>query len=364
VVVAEAGTEDDSSVQRTGRSTPAIAATNLLERSEQLSALEVRLDEVVEDGLGHLVLVRGEAGIGKTALLRQFCAGLPRRVRPLWCGCDPLFTPRPLGPLLDVADEIGGALGAQLGEAAKPHEVAAALLGELGLTAPAVLVVEDIHWADEATLDVLRIVSRRVRTLPLLVIASYREEQLERTHPLRLVLGELAGLEAITRMDLDALSGEAVQLLAESSSLDHDELHARTAGNPFFVTEALAAASERIPDTVRDAVLARAARLRPAARSLLDAVSVVPQRAETWLIEALLDVPAGAMQECLTSGMLRADAVGVAFRHELARLAIEDSIAPDERVAFHRRALSALADPAGGAPDLARLAHHAEAAGA
>ncbi len=350
-------------MQRTGQSRPAIATTNLLERSEQLSALEGCLAEVVEDGRGHLVLVRGEAGIGKTALLRQFCAGLPQRVRPLWCGCDPLFTPRPLGPLLDVAGEIGGALGAQIGEAAKPHEVAAALLSELELTTPAVLVVEDVHWADEATLDVLRIVSRRVHTVPVLVIASYREEQLERTHPLRLVLGELAGLEAITRMDLDALSAAAVQLLAESSPLDHDGLYARTAGNPFFVTEALAAASEQIPDTVRDAVLARAARLRPAARSLLDAVSVVPQRAETWLIEALLDTQAGAMQECLTSGMLRADAVGVAFRHELARLAIEDSIAPDEHVAFHRRALSALADPPGGAPDLARVAHHAEAAG-
>ncbi len=336
--------------------------TDLLERSEQMSVLEGCLAAVSKDARGHVVLVRGEAGIGKTALLRQFCAELPPSVQALWSGCDPLFTPRPLGPLLDVARESGGALVAQIEETAKPHEVAAALLDELGSIAPGVLVIEDVHWADEATLDVLRIVSRRAHTVPVLLIASYRDEELERTHPLRLVLGDLAGIEAVTRVDVEGLSASAVELLAESSPLDHELLYSRTGGNPFFVTEALAAADERIPDTVRDAVLARSARLSPWARSLLDAVAIVPQRAETWLIEALLQPPAGVLEECLASGMLRADAVGVAFRHELARLAIEESVAPDERLALHRRALTVLAEPPVGVPDLARVTHHAEAA--
>ena len=130
-----------------------------------------------------------------------------------------------------------------------------------------------------------------------------------------------------------------------------------------FVTEALAAQTERVPATVRDAVSARAARLSVPARAVLDAVAVVPQRAEVWLLEALTDGSLEALDECLSSGMLRAELDGVAFRHELARFAVEESIAPDCAVALHRRAVAVLAEPVVGAPDLARLAHHAEAAG-
>jgi predicted ATPase len=145
--------------------------------------------------------------------------------------------------------------------------------------------------------------------------------------------------------------------------VDAEELYRKTAGNPFFVVEALATGVEGIPDTVRDAVLARAARLSPAAGEILEAVAVVPPRAELWLLEALAGVAAGPLDECLASGMLVAEAAGVAFRHELARLAVEESMSPHRRLALHRRALAALADPPGGRPDLARLAHHAECAG-
>jgi DNA-binding CsgD family transcriptional regulator/tetratricopeptide (TPR) repeat protein len=110
-------------------------------------------------------------------------------------------------------------------------------------------------------------------------------------------------------------------------------------------------------------VLARAARLSPEGGRLLEAVAVVPPQAELWLLEALAGDAADGLDECLASGMLVAAAAGVAFRHELARLAVEESVPPHRRVELHRRALAALADPPGGAPDLARLAHHAEAAG-
>jgi DNA-binding CsgD family transcriptional regulator len=332
-----------------------------LERTEQLEALTTSLADVLSRKRGRMVVVRGEAGIGKTALLRAFCESLPAHVGQLWSACDPLFTPRPLGPLLDLAPQLGGEVGARIAGTAKPHDLAAALLETFDGTAVTVLVVEDIHWADEASLDVLRLVGRRVGTVPALVVVSYREEQLDRTHPLRLVLGELAGAE-VTRVDLHGLSLAAVERLARGSAFDHEELRERTAGNPFFVTESLAAAGDHVPDTVRDAVLARAARLAPPARAMLDAVAVVPQRAETWLIEALLSAQPGVLEECLTSGMLRGEGEGVAFRHELARLAIEESIPPDERVTLHPRALGALSDPPGGAPDLARLSHHAEGA--
>jgi DNA-binding CsgD family transcriptional regulator/tetratricopeptide (TPR) repeat protein len=265
--------------------------------------------------------------------------------------------------LLDIARATNGELRARVESGAKPHDVAAALIEELEAPAPTVLALEDVHWADEATLDVVRLLARRAEGVPALILVSYRDEQLHRAHPLRVMLGELPAGRSLMRIELGALSAEAVAALAERATIDARELFEKTAGNPFFVTETLAAGIERVPPTIRDAVLARAARLRPPARALLDAVAVVPRRAEVWLLEALTEGALGALDECLSSGILRAEADGVAFRHELARLAIEQSLPPDRAVALHRRALAALAERAIGVPDLARLAHHAEAAG-
>jgi DNA-binding CsgD family transcriptional regulator len=321
------------------------AEVELLEREEPLDALSA-----ASHGMA---FVAGEAGIGKTALLLHFAESIGRRV--LWARCDPLYTPRPLGPLLDL--DAGARLRARLDDGAPPHDVAAALLDEIDGARGALLVLEDLHWADEATFDVVRLIARRVERA--LVVASYRDEQVSRSHPLRLLLGEVPNA---TRIELHGLSPAAVAALAAPVGIDPSELHARTAGNPFFVTEALAAGGG-MPSTVRDAVLARAARLTDPGRDLLDAAAVVPQAVELWLLEGLVQLPPGALDECLASGMLRTEGDAVAFRHDLARLAIEESLAPDRRIALHRLALAALADPPTGRRDLARLAHHAEAAG-
>jgi DNA-binding CsgD family transcriptional regulator/tetratricopeptide (TPR) repeat protein len=305
----------------------------------------------------------GEAGVGKTALTRRFCDEQRHAVRVVWGACDALYTPRPLGPFLDVAEITGGELEELVQSGARPHEVAASLMRELGERVPTILVLEDLHWADEATLDVLRLLGRRIDAIPALVLATYRDDELDRFHPLRIVLGELATSQAVARLKLQPLSQAAVATLAERSGVDGDELYRKTAGNPFFVTEALAAAEEEIPHSVRDAVLSRTARLSPPARTLLGAVAVAPPYVELWLLEAIADHAIDQLAECLSSGMLTPGAGGVAFRHELARLAVEESLSPDRSAALHRRALAALADPPTGAPDLARLAHHAEAAG-
>jgi DNA-binding CsgD family transcriptional regulator len=331
--------------------------TGLLERERELAALEERLADVLTTGRGRLVVVGGEAGVGKTALLRELCARHDRSTRILWGACDSLFTPRPLGPLLDIADETGGELGRLLEADVPPHEVASALLRELAGT-PAILVVEDLHWADEATLDVLRLLARRAETVPALVVGSYRDDQLERTHPLRIVLGELGG--TIGRLTVGPLSADAVAALAEPYGVDADELFGLTGGNPFFVTEALAAREGRIPPTVRDAVLARAARLSADAAAVLEAVAVAHPHVEPWLLDAL--APGDGVDECLASGMLVAGSDSIAFRHELARLAVAESLPPTRRLALHREALVVLA-AAPGRADLARLSHHADAAG-
>src|SRR5262249_23943102 len=158
-----------------------------------------------------------------TALLRQFCDGAPARV--LWGGCDALHTPTPLGPLLDVARTTGGDLAERVEAGATPHVVAAALMGELATRSPTLLVVEDVPRADEATLDVLRILGRRVETVPALVLASFREDELDRVHPLRLLLSELATSRAAARLPVAPLSETAVAALAETHGLDGEALH-------------------------------------------------------------------------------------------------------------------------------------------
>ena len=243
-----------------------VTQVELLERSDHLASLDELLASVVATGRGRFVAVAGEAGAGKTALARRFCDGA-RGARVLWGACDPLFTPRPLGPMIDVAEAAGGEFAAAIEQGGKPYEVAAALLRELASRGPTLLVLEDLHWGDEATFDVVRLLGRRVETVRALVLVTFRDDELDRLHPLRVVLGELATGGAVDRLPVRPLSQAAVARLAETASVDATALYLATNGNPFFVTEVLAAGGAQVPSTVRDAVLARAARLSPEARS-------------------------------------------------------------------------------------------------
>jgi DNA-binding CsgD family transcriptional regulator/tetratricopeptide (TPR) repeat protein len=345
----------------TGSLTPPPLGAGLLERSDPLETLSRLLAEVASSSGGRLVLIRGEAGIGKTALVERFCDE-QQGLRILRGACDALFTPRPLGPFLDIAHAVGAELQRLATSNPKPYELATALLGELASATVTILVVEDAHSADEATVDVLRIVARRIASCPALIVVTLRDDELDRRHPLRGLLGELSLAGRSRRIDLQPLSPAAVAVLARAYRFDPDDLYRKTNGNPFFVTEALAAGTPGVPDTVRDAVLARAARLTPTARELIDAASIASPHAELWLLEGLAPGALGSLEECVNGGMLRSRRGGVSFRHELARLAIERSLPPDRRMALHRQALVTLADPPDGNLDLARLAHHAEAA--
>ena len=218
----------------------------LLERSGSLDALEGMLADVRGRAQGRMMLVGGEAGVGKTALLRSFCEAQPEPVRVLWGNCEPLGTPRPLGPLLDVGEQTGGELAALLAGPARPHEVARGILRELAGGVPTVLVLEDVHWADDATLDVMTLLAGRIASVPALVLASFREDELDRAEQLRFVLGEM--VRGPGRMKLEALSRESVARLAAERSVDAEALYRRTAGNPFFVVEALASEDEQLPD--------------------------------------------------------------------------------------------------------------------
>ena len=325
----------------------------LLERDDHLATLDARLADVRGTGRGQLILLAGEAGAGKTAVVRAF-EDRQRAVTVYTGACEALFTPRPLGPLLDIAAEIGGELAELTERGASAGEVLAALARTV--RGSAVVVVEDLHWADEATLDLVHLLGRRAAGMPVLFIATYRDDQLDRDHPLRVVLGELTGAH---RMSVEPLSPSAVEQLAAPLGVDPAALHTRTGGNAFYVTEVLAREDAATPATVRDAVLARAARLDPPARRLLEAVAITRPRAEIWLLEQIAPGELPELEACVASGMLRAERDAVAFRHEIARATIEDELAPDRHVALHRAALAALV----GRGEPARLAHHAEAAG-
>lgn len=331
----------------------------LVEREHQLGSLAAHLADVRSGGSGRMVFVGGEAGVGKTTLLTAFVA---QAAAPSWRGsAEPLHAPRALGPLLDVAAQVGGRLADVVDSGAGSVDLVAALAAQLPTGEVGVLVLEDVHWADEATLDFLRVLGRRLDRIPLLVLVSYRDDELGRAHPLRTLLGELATERAVHRLGVPTLSVAGVAELAGTNARSAGALHQLTQGNPFFVSEVLAAGADSVPDTVRDAVLARRARLDRPAQELLDVVAVFPGRAEVWLLEQVADDLAG-LETCLSSGMLVADGAAVRFRHELARVSVEESLSPEVRVGLNARAVRAMVD-ATELVDPARVAHHAEQAG-
>ena len=335
-------------------------SVRLVERETQLASLAQYAEEA-RDGSGRVVLVSGEAGVGKSALLEHFQRELAD-VRWLTGACDGLFTPRALGPLLDAADQLGGELSELCRIGAPREHLFGGLLHQL--SAPdtlTVLVVEDVHWADEATLDLLRFVGRRIRNSPALVIVSYRDDSLGADEPLRVALGELATQRTTRRLTLPPLSERGVADLARGTGVEPGSLHRLTGGNPFFVTEVLQTISGDLPVSVRDAVLARVAGLSAEARQVLDAAAVIGSRIPPQLLSSVTGATPAMVDELVTCGVLTGDAAQLRFRHEIARMAVQATIAPHRSVMAHRGILDALR--AGGCGDYARMAFHAEGAG-
>ena len=215
---------------------------DLFERDPELAELRRRCGR--HGGRGRVVLLHGEAGIGKTSLINALRGDPPRRRtgahRFVRCHVDPPYA-RPVA-------RPCGAVGPRLGEALRAgdrEEVLTAIQEELIVAPGTVLVIEDAHWADEATLDVLRFLARRIDDLPVVVVLTYRDE-LDRDHPLTRLLGDLGHGDRVERIALHHLSAAAVGALAAGSGLDARSHLRDTEGNPYFVSELVASADEAV----------------------------------------------------------------------------------------------------------------------
>ncbi len=340
-----------------------MCAQPLLERDLYVSRLSAALEQA-SAGHGHIVLVSGEAGIGKTSFVEHFVETVGKAACVLVGNCDPLSTPTPLGPLYDIARQTDGRLLAHL-ENGTPR--AALFSGMLALVneteRPTVVVIEDIHWADGATLDLVKYLGRRIATTRILVVLTYRDDEVGGQPALRGLLGDLAASKSTARIELPRLSKEAVRALIADRPLDACALYRQTSGNPFYVTEVLSSDGGGLPATVRDAVLARAARLAPAGRAVLDAAAVIGSRIDPSMLERVLGGVVEGLADCIQVGVLEADGDSIAFRHELGREAVLADVDPARRREFNRLAFEALKSAGGKRSDLSLLVQYAAGAG-
>ena len=331
----------------------------LVEREGCLASLAAGLEHAMA-GHGRLVFIGGEAGIGKTSVVSAFAADVPSDVAVRRGFTDNLTTPVALGSLVEAVPELSDLVdtGGPIDRPRLFRRLRDAIAG-----APTVLILEDVHWADEATLEILRFLGRRLDGLRLLTLATFRSEEVSPRHPLAAAMGDLATAPGVERVAVEPLSAAAVRTLVAKSAagIDPDHLHERTGGNAFYVTEVLAAPGDDVPATVRDAVLSRLTRLSDSARDVLAAAAVLGQPSDAQLLADVAARPADSVDECVDHGLLVNERAGWAFRHELARVAVENTVTPAQATALHRRAFAALNER--GVDDDRLLAHHASVAG-
>lgn len=337
----------------------------LLEREKTLEKMRAALAQV-RQGAGRTLLLSGEAGIGKTTVVSHFVQEQQTAdCRVLWGACESLFTPRTLGPLVDFATQLDPSVLRAIAAADGSTSIFSAFLADLSASSqPTLILFEDVHWADHATLDLIKFLGRRISRVSALLVMTYREDELPIGHPLLAVLGELPSAQ-VERLPLAPLSRQAVHQLELDSGRVMVGLFEKTNGNPFYVTEVLASAGQEVPRNVHDAVLARLGHLSDVSVLLCERVSVTPGSVELALLKQSatlsgVDVDR-AIDECVQAGVLQIHGDTLRFRHELARLAVHEVLLPQRRRHLHADALQALLDYPGATKAL--VVYHAVEAG-
>ena len=269
----------------------------LLERDAQIERLTGLFSQARSGG--RVAAVLGEAGAGKTSLVEAFARTLQGQARVLRSACEDLSIPEPLGPLYDLARAAGWSLpsvGAE-GSRLRLFSEVLQLLADDG--DPTVLIIEDVHWADDASLDLVRFLGRRIAGSGVLLILTARNDVSEGQRRLRRALAEIPA-ETITRMEVPPLSQAAVAQLTAQAGLDAALVFLATEGNAFFTSELIAAGgADMLPGSVTDAVLRRADQLPREARRALDVAAVFPRHAEVAVLSDVLGDDARALRDCV-----------------------------------------------------------------
>ncbi len=310
-----------------------------LERDSELGLMDDLLDDVDSSG-GKVVLIRGEAGIGKSSLVREFIDRHARDVSVYFGSCDDLLITQPFAPFWDIARDEPS-IAEPLYDANRSGVLGATLDLLSRSLRPSIVVLEDTHWADEATLDAIKYLGRRIARTNGLLLLTYRDGEVDYDHPLRRVIGDLPP-QSVVRIQLGGLSLSAVASIVGESDLDANEIMQATNGNPFLATEMASVGGEVIPVSLQDSVIARVQRLSPGAREMLKTLSVIPEpipRAEAIRLNEGSD---SRIDECVRRGLLDVDGELVAFRHELIRRTVESSLTSTERMAANRTVLESL----------------------
>ena len=325
----------------------------LLERGPDLRTLEKAAADLAFSGA--TILVSGEAGFGKTALIRKFVSSLDHRFLVLFGTCDAFEAPVAYTPLYEMLDRLPAELRSVIREQAGFQIVNTAMF-DVMRAERTVLILEDVHWADEATLGLIRHLGRRITEANSLLVLSYRPEELDPAHPLQSVLADVG--TSATRVELAALSLDAVRLLAADTGLSPEAVHAVTLGNPFFVDQVLRQPEAPVPESVSESVLASARQLPAAAMELLEMVALSPEGLELELIGELRPDAGPLVDMAHQRRLLEINGGRVRCRHELIRASVERSMPPARRQRFHSRLLAALEKRPASRPGSAALAHH------
>lgn len=337
----------------------------LIERDDALKSFNL-MRERLDQGLGGIILVGGEAGIGKTALMSACFQQYQQGYRWVWGGCDALFTPRALGPIYDIASLLGCDIDLLLSQENGRARLFSALLHALqNSEQPIILVFEDFHWADHASLDLLKFLGRRINFTKTLLVVTFRDDEMGDNHPLRLVLGDLPH-NLCERIKLEPISLQSVTSMALSQGYRGDDVYQITSGNPFFVTELLAAKyddNSKVPASIKDAISSRLNRLNIVQREFLELLSTMPGASHETLLQSLFGEQIHHHITAATRGgiLVHGPKGEVKFRHELARLATLERLSASSKRQCHEQILIKL-QALSSRPPVDLFVHHAAGA--
>ena len=331
----------------------------LIERAGFLTSLLSSFDHVAR-GEGHCILLGGEAGMGKTSLVRAFCKEIKSNCKIYQGTCDALFSPRPLAPLYDIIWQMGSDIRDNDGSTTDRAALFSRFLYELeyqkGTT---VIVIEDIHWADEATLDFIKFFVRRITRVHSLFIVTYRDDEIHSRHPLRSVFGQLPP-DAFTRMQLTPLSKQVVEQMAVEKGYRGEDVFTISGGNPFYVNEILASYSPGVPENIKDSILSVYMRMDENAKHIWQILSVLPTAFEIKYLEKMEPSYASAIENYLDLKILILDKGLISFKHELYRRTIESSLSPLVRLALNKKILELFRESFEANHEIERIIHHAK----